>query len=174
MKWSFVKRRMFASNKRRLIIIEYKTHRPPFPAINFQSRNKNFFMASQFIETALAADKVVVFSKSYCPYCKKAKDALKRANIAFKAYEIENRAGTCFTKFYLIKIRLRCDSSRTKEDDKSFFCPACFHQREILRRRRWNSCWSKLWKNTKTSVINSNLNKKSFRWWKWWKSTIYN
>jgi len=93
-------------------------------------------MASQFIETALAADKVVVFSKSYCPYCKKAKDALKRANIAFKAYEIENRAGTCFTKFYLIKIRLRCDSSRTKEDDKSFFCPACFHQREILRRRR--------------------------------------
>ncbi|CAG5077981.1 Oidioi.mRNA.OKI2018_I69.PAR.g8860.t1.cds [Oikopleura dioica] len=49
-------------------------------------------MASQFIQIALEADKVVVFSKSYCPYCKKAKDALKRANIPFKAYEIENRS----------------------------------------------------------------------------------
>ncbi|CAG5077983.1 Oidioi.mRNA.OKI2018_I69.PAR.g8861.t1.cds [Oikopleura dioica] len=48
-------------------------------------------MASQFIQTALEADKVVVFSKSYCPYCKKAKDALKQANIPFKSYEIENR-----------------------------------------------------------------------------------
>ena len=50
-------------------------------------------MASAFIQTALAADKVVVFSKSYCPYCKKAKDALRQAGIAFKAYEIENRPG---------------------------------------------------------------------------------
>ena len=50
-------------------------------------------MASQFIQSALEADKVVVFSKSYCPYCKKAKDALKRASIPFKAYEIENRQG---------------------------------------------------------------------------------
>lgn len=71
-------------------------------------------MASQFIKTALAADKVVVFSKSYCPFCKKAKDALKRADIAFKAYEIENRPGNILFSNIVIfqnKIALRYKQS---------------------------------------------------------------
>lgn len=31
----------------------------------------------QFIKEAISKDKVVVFSKSYCPYCKLAKDVSK-------------------------------------------------------------------------------------------------
>ena len=32
----------------------------------------------------------MMFSKSYCPFCKKAKDTLKNANIEFKAIEMDN------------------------------------------------------------------------------------
>lgn len=31
-------------------------------------------MASEFVKAAIAKDKVVIFSKSYCPYCKTAKE----------------------------------------------------------------------------------------------------
>jgi glutaredoxin len=34
--------------------------------------------------------KVVVFSKTYCPYCDRAKDALKKLKIAFDALECDN------------------------------------------------------------------------------------
>ncbi|KAK9818046.1 hypothetical protein WJX72_006254 [[Myrmecia] bisecta] len=49
--------------------------------------------AKQFVSQALADQKVVVFSKSYCPFCKKAKDAL--ATILdpsmFVVYELDER-----------------------------------------------------------------------------------
>lgn len=31
-------------------------------------------MATQFVTESIAADKVVIFSKSYCPYCQMAKE----------------------------------------------------------------------------------------------------
>ncbi len=34
-------------------------------------------------------NKVMVFSKSYCPYCAKAKDLLKSLSIPFKAIELD-------------------------------------------------------------------------------------
>eukprot|EP00955_Chlamydomonas_euryale_P059055 357274-Chlamydomonas_euryale.AAC.22 len=33
-------------------------------------------MAAEFVQEAITQNKVVVFSKSYCPYCTKAKRAL--------------------------------------------------------------------------------------------------
>ena len=36
------------------------------------------------------AGKVVVFSKTYCPYCDRAKDALKNIKVAFDALECDN------------------------------------------------------------------------------------
>ena len=31
---------------------------------------------------------MLIFSKSYCPYCSEAKDLLKKLNYAFKVYEL--------------------------------------------------------------------------------------
>lgn len=31
-------------------------------------------MATEFVKAAIAKDKVVIFSKSYCPYCSMAKE----------------------------------------------------------------------------------------------------
>jgi glutaredoxin 3 len=47
-----------------------------------------------FVDSAIKQYKVVGFSKTYCPYCKKAKDALQSFNYkdgAFQWIEIEER-----------------------------------------------------------------------------------
>lgn len=36
-------------------------------------------MAQALVESAIANNKIMVFSKSYCPYCVKAKDAIRSA-----------------------------------------------------------------------------------------------
>ncbi|CAG4952032.1 glutaredoxin-C4-like [Colias croceus] len=45
----------------------------------------------QFIKNAVAQDKVVVFSKSYCPYCKLAKDVFSKVKQPIKVYELDER-----------------------------------------------------------------------------------
>ncbi|KAL0821798.1 hypothetical protein ABMA28_005210 [Loxostege sticticalis] len=45
----------------------------------------------QFIKTAISQDKVVVFSKSYCPYCKMAKDVFSKVKQPIKVYELDER-----------------------------------------------------------------------------------
>eukprot|EP00798_Chlamydomonas_sp_ICE-L_P007500 gene7500-646_t len=50
-------------------------------------------MAAAFVAKAIASDKVVVFSKSYCPFCVKAKQAIKAAMGAaftFTVVELED------------------------------------------------------------------------------------
>lgn len=50
--------------------------------------------AKSFVDSLLNSHKVVVFSKSYCPYCHKAKSALNSMGLAPGAMEwveIENR-----------------------------------------------------------------------------------
>lgn len=42
----------------------------------------------KFVETILKNKKVVVFSKSYCPYCVKAKEALSKFNMSPDVYEV--------------------------------------------------------------------------------------
>jgi len=43
-------------------------------------------------QTAIAQNKVMVFSKTYCPYCSKAKDALTKLKVPFETYELDVRA----------------------------------------------------------------------------------
>ncbi len=38
-------------------------------------------MAKQFVDDAIKDNKVAVFSKTYCPFCKMAKAALKEAGL---------------------------------------------------------------------------------------------
>lgn len=42
----------------------------------------------EFVESVLKNKKVVVFSKSYCPFCQKAKDVLTKYNLPSNVYEI--------------------------------------------------------------------------------------
>ena len=41
------------------------------------------------IETLISDNKVMVFSKDYCPFCTQAKDVLKNAGVEFKAVEMD-------------------------------------------------------------------------------------
>ncbi|XP_072944986.1 uncharacterized protein [Epargyreus clarus] len=45
----------------------------------------------QFIKDAVSQEKVVVFSKSYCPYCKLAKDVFNKVKQPIKVYELDER-----------------------------------------------------------------------------------
>lgn len=43
------------------------------------------------VDDAISANKVMMFSKSYCPYCTKAKKALQQAGATFEVMELDNR-----------------------------------------------------------------------------------
>ncbi|KAJ0174620.1 hypothetical protein K1T71_009728 [Dendrolimus kikuchii] len=45
----------------------------------------------QFIKDAISQDKVVVFSKSYCPYCTLAKEVFRKVKQPIKVYELDER-----------------------------------------------------------------------------------
>ncbi|CAH0725729.1 unnamed protein product, partial [Brenthis ino] len=45
----------------------------------------------KFIKEAISQDKVVVFSKSYCPYCVLAKEVFKKVQQPIKVYELNER-----------------------------------------------------------------------------------
>ncbi|KAI0237322.1 hypothetical protein LSAT2_012183, partial [Lamellibrachia satsuma] len=66
--------------------------------------------AKQFVEMKIHGKKVVVFSKTYCPYCTMAKNAL-RPHIGkeikpaqYEVIEIENRPDCSALQAYLRKI----------------------------------------------------------------------
>eukprot|EP00579_Thalassiosira_antarctica_P000951 CAMPEP_0201866754 /NCGR_PEP_ID=MMETSP0902-20130614/1224_1 /ASSEMBLY_ACC=CAM_ASM_000551 /TAXON_ID=420261 /ORGANISM="Thalassiosira antarctica, Strain CCMP982" /LENGTH=94 /DNA_ID=CAMNT_0048391781 /DNA_START=144 /DNA_END=428 /DNA_ORIENTATION=- len=42
-----------------------------------------------FAKSAIASNDVVVFSKSYCPFCKKTKELLTSKGIDFKVFELD-------------------------------------------------------------------------------------
>ncbi|XP_063700842.1 uncharacterized protein LOC134831089 [Culicoides brevitarsis] len=46
---------------------------------------------AEFVKKTIASDKIVIFSKSYCPYCKTAKEQFKKLNKSFTAVELEDR-----------------------------------------------------------------------------------
>ena len=41
------------------------------------------------VRALIQQGKVVVFSKTYCPYCVEAKDVFKSANVQFETYELD-------------------------------------------------------------------------------------
>eukprot|EP00730_Choanoeca_flexa_P019881 TRINITY_DN9726_c0_g1_i2.p2 TRINITY_DN9726_c0_g1~~TRINITY_DN9726_c0_g1_i2.p2 ORF type:complete len:116 (+),score=16.11 TRINITY_DN9726_c0_g1_i2:65-412(+) len=45
--------------------------------------------AVSIVEKAIAGNDVVVFSKTYCPYCTRAKSALKDAGVKFDLIELD-------------------------------------------------------------------------------------
>jgi len=44
------------------------------------------------VKEKIALNTVMVFSKSYCPYCKKAKDILQKYGVKYEAFEIDQDA----------------------------------------------------------------------------------
>jgi len=66
--------------------------------VAFRNKYSNFEGGSESIDIGPTIDNlqkminsnsVVIFSFSFCPYCKRAKAALKNANIAYKSYELD-------------------------------------------------------------------------------------
>jgi hypothetical protein len=50
-------------------------------------------MVKDIVDQAISANKVMMFSKTFCPFCTKAKDALKSVGASFEVMELENRSG---------------------------------------------------------------------------------
>ena len=48
--------------------------------------------ATKFIQETIAKDKVVVFSKSHCPFCKMAKEALDKIGCKYTVIELTTRS----------------------------------------------------------------------------------
>jgi len=60
--------------------------------------------AKEFVDAAIVDNKVMVFSKSYCPYCKMAKEALNQTGCKYLAIEIENRDDCDAIQDYLLEL----------------------------------------------------------------------
>ncbi|KAF4697045.1 hypothetical protein FOZ63_010377 [Perkinsus olseni] len=54
-----------------------------------------------FVDNEIASNKVMVFSKSYCPFCKKAKEALASINADAKVIELDQRDDCADIQDYL-------------------------------------------------------------------------
>lgn len=55
-------------------------------------RNNSFLildLAMEQVKKLIADNKVFVFAKSYCPYCKKAKEALASINVEFGLLDLD-------------------------------------------------------------------------------------
>ncbi|XP_055694034.1 uncharacterized protein LOC129796265 isoform X2 [Lutzomyia longipalpis] len=46
---------------------------------------------AQYVRDTIASDKVVIFSKTYCPYCRMAKEQFDKLSQKFTAIELETR-----------------------------------------------------------------------------------
>ena len=51
--------------------------------------------AKVIVGDAISSNKVMMFAKTFCPYCKKAKAALKEENIDFQVMELDTRSDGC-------------------------------------------------------------------------------
>lgn len=48
-------------------------------------------MAKAFVDGEIKQSPVVIFSKTYCPFCKMAKDVLKSVGVQFTLHELDER-----------------------------------------------------------------------------------
>jgi len=58
-------------------------------------------MVKDIVDQAISANKVMMFSKTFCPFCTKAKDALKSVGASFEVMELENRSDMAAIQDYL-------------------------------------------------------------------------
>ncbi|KAF9373713.1 hypothetical protein CPB97_000362 [Podila verticillata] len=56
------------------------------------------------VDDIIANNAVVVFSKSYCPYCTKAKNLLRSLDIAFYVMELDNVENGAAIQAYLLEL----------------------------------------------------------------------
>ncbi|XP_787379.1 glutaredoxin-1 [Strongylocentrotus purpuratus] len=62
-------------------------------------------MAQTFVDAQIRDNKVVMFSKTFCPYCKMAKDSLASAGLKdYKVVELENHNMCAEIQDYLNKL----------------------------------------------------------------------
>jgi len=62
-------------------------------AVSFSSKSSSFVMSSKdFVQQLIKENDVIVFSKTYCPYCTKAKKALDSVGASYKVIELDERA----------------------------------------------------------------------------------
>ncbi|XP_025416463.1 glutaredoxin-2, mitochondrial isoform X2 [Sipha flava] len=47
--------------------------------------------ATQFVNDAIAHDNIVIFSKTYCSYCRAAKECFDKLKVSYKSIELDNR-----------------------------------------------------------------------------------
>lgn len=58
----------------------------------------------QFVDSTIQSKKIVIFSKSYCPYCRRAKEALGKYPIdksQYQVVELEDREDCSNVQSYL-------------------------------------------------------------------------
>merc|ERR1712227_173062 len=70
------------------------------------TEKKNFEfveMAAAFVDGEIANNEIVMFSKTFCPFCTKAKKALDSVGAKYKVIEIENRQDMAAIQDYLLK-----------------------------------------------------------------------
>merc|ERR1712233_127595 len=79
-------------------------------------------MAAAFVDGEIANNEIVMFSKSWCPFCTKAKKALDSVGAKYKVIEIEN------------------------QKDMRTIGASGLHPRRILRRRGRNGCRCPKWR----------------------------
>lgn len=61
-------------------------------------------VVKNFVESLIKENRVLVFSKSYCPYCTRAKGLLSTLNISFKAVELDNESNGSAIQSYLEEV----------------------------------------------------------------------
>ena len=53
----------------------------PSPLVTWSLHKENMASKVEFVKGKIGSNKVAVFSKTYCPFCKKAKEALKESGL---------------------------------------------------------------------------------------------
>ncbi|KAF5384863.1 hypothetical protein D9615_000923 [Tricholomella constricta] len=67
--------------------------------------NRNHMSIQQLVDTAIVDNKITIFSKSWCPYCKKAKAlfAEEFPDVEAKVFELDERDDGAAIQDYLLK-----------------------------------------------------------------------
>ena len=74
--------------------------------------------AEKFVKEQIDSNFIVVFSKTYCPYCTMAKEALDAVNAVYTVIELENRDDCSDIQDVLLEIT----SGRTVSIAVAHFC----------------------------------------------------